>query len=137
SALSAALALAWPIVAVAHSPSHSHDPGRGAAQSKSAVPLYANLGSHRYPITTASAQAQRYFDQGLRLYYAFNHQEAIRAFEEAARLDPACAMAPWGVALALGPNINAPMDVKAGRAAYAAIRKAMALAAHASPVEQA
>jgi tetratricopeptide (TPR) repeat protein len=82
-------------------------------------------------------RAQRYFDQGMRLYYAFNHQEAIRAFEDAARLDPKCAMCPWGIALALGPNINAPMEDEAARAAYAAIRKALALAPNASGKEQA
>src|SRR5690606_40890330 len=83
--------------------------GAGGAQ-ESSVPLYDNLGTHHYSITVSDPQAQRYFDQGLRLYYAFNHQEAIRAFTEAVRLDPACAMCHWGVALALGPNINAPMD---------------------------
>src|SRR5437867_10168827 len=76
----------------------------------SATPLFDNLGSHRHPVTTKSGQAQRYFDQGLRLVYGFNHDEAERAFREAARLDPACAMAYWGVALTLGPNINLPID---------------------------
>lgn len=76
----------------------------------------------------ASQARQRYFDQGLRLYYGFNHAEAIRAFEEAARQDPACAMCYWGVALAHGPNINAPMDRAAALAAYAAIQKAIARA---------
>ena len=136
--LSAALALAWPISALAHPDAHSHAGAHGAsAHAKAAVPLYQNLGDHHYAITTRNAPAQRYFDQGLRLYYAFNHQEAIRAFEEAARLDPACAMCPWGVALALGPNINASMDEKAAGAAYQAIRRAVGLSAHASASEQA
>lgn len=100
-----------------------------------AVPLYDNLGSHHYPITTSVPLAQRYFDQGLRLYYAFNHLEAIRAFEEAARLDPDCAMCQWGIALAHGPNINAPMDAAAGSAAHAAVQKA--LERQANPTEQA
>lgn len=95
-----------------------------AAQAPSAVPLYDNLGTHHYSITTSNPQAQRYFDQGLRLYYAFNHQEAIRAFSEAARLDPACAMCHWGVALSLGPNINAPMDPVAAEPALAALERA-------------
>lgn len=95
-----------------------------AAQAPSAVPLYDNLGTHHYSITTSNPQAQRYFDQGLRLYYAFNHQEAIRAFSEAARLDPACAMCHWGVALSLGPNINAPMDPAAAEPALAALERA-------------
>ncbi|ACO78288.1 Tetratricopeptide repeat (TPR) protein [Azotobacter vinelandii CA] len=106
-----------------------------AQTGRSAVPLYDNLGDHHYAITTASPLAQRYFDQGLRLYYAFNHQEAIRVFEEAVRLDPDCAMCYWGIALAQGPNINAPMDASAGAAAHAATRKA--LERKASPKEQA
>lgn len=88
------------------------------------VPLYHNLGTLHYPITTAVPLAQWYFDQGLRLYYAFNHQEAIRSFQEGARLDPDCAMCYWGIALAYGPNINAPMDAASGRFAYAAIQQA-------------
>jgi tetratricopeptide (TPR) repeat protein len=101
------------------------------------VPLYTNLGTHHYRITTAVPEAQEYFDQGLRLTYAFNHAEAIRAFEEAWRRDPTCAMCQWGIALALGPNINAPMDADAERAAHAAIERAHALASGASPVERA
>lgn len=97
-----------------------------SAPEQPTVPLYDNLGDHHYPITTAKPTAQAYFDQGLRLYYAFNHAEAIRAFDEASRLDPGCAMCRWGTALALGPNINAPMDSASGAAAYAAIRDAMA-----------
>ncbi|MPZ43156.1 MAG: tetratricopeptide repeat protein [Betaproteobacteria bacterium] len=132
----ATCAFAWPLGASSHSESHAALHGT-TAQPKAAIPLYRNLGDHHYAITTESPQAQRYFDQGLRLYYAFNHQEAIRAFEEAARLDPKCAMCPWGSALALGPNINAPMAAKAALAAFAAIGKAAALAGHASPREQA
>ncbi len=89
------------------------------------VPLYQDLGTHHYPITTSLPIAQRYFDQGLRLYYAFNHQEAIRSFSEAARLDPDCAMCSWGIALAYGSNINAPMDTAGGRLAYAALQQAL------------
>jgi tetratricopeptide (TPR) repeat protein len=77
-------------------------------------------------VTTKDSLAQRYFDQGLRLTYAFNHAEAIRAFDEAARIDPECAMCYWGKALALGPNINAPMDSASGVRAYAAVQKALA-----------
>lgn len=88
------------------------------------VPLYQDLGDHQYPITTSAPQAQQYFDQGLRLYYAFNHQEAIRSFQEGAQLDPGCAMCYWGIALAYGPNINAPMDEANGRLAYAALQQA-------------
>ncbi|WP_244306910.1 tetratricopeptide repeat protein [Azotobacter salinestris] len=110
-------------------------PSALAQAEGTAVPLYDNLGNHHYGITTGVPLAQRYFDQGLRLYYAFNHQEATRAFEQAARLDPECAMCYWGIALAHGPNINAPMDASAGAAAHAAIQKA--LERKASPREQA
>jgi hypothetical protein len=101
------------------------------------VPLYTNLGEHTYPISTTNPQAQRYFDQGIRLTYAFNHAEAIRAYTEAARLDPSCAMCQWGIALAHGPNINAPMSEEGGREAVAAVRRAQALANGATPVERA
>ena len=74
------------------------------------VPLYTDLGTLEVPITTSAPLAQRYFDQGMRLTYAFNHPEAIRSFEAALAQDPTCAMCWWGVAFALGPNINAPMD---------------------------
>lgn len=104
---------------------------------KGNTPLYDNLGKHHYTITTRAPLTQRYFDQGLRLYYAFNHQESIRAFEEAVRLDPSCAMCYWGIALAFGPNINAPMDATAGVAAYAAIQKALKSEAKISASERA
>lgn len=100
--------------------------GAQAQSDEPEVPLYDNLGSHEYAITTGVPLAQRYFNQGLRLYYAFNHAEAIRAFNEAARLDPACAMCYWGAALAYGPNINLPMDSAAAVAAYEALQKARA-----------
>ena len=75
---------------------------------------------HR-PITTKSAEAQQYFDQGLTLVYAFNHDEAIRSFKQAAKLDPDCAMAWWGVALALGPNYNIDVTPETEVAAHQAI----------------
>src|SRR5688500_2649694 len=100
------------------------------------VPLYTDLGTHTYPVTTTSSRAQAYFDQGLRLYYAFNHAEAIRAFREAQRLDPKCAMCWWGEALAWGPNINLPMDSASGVAAHAALQAAVARRAGASRLEQ-
>ncbi|HEU4700123.1 MAG TPA: hypothetical protein VFS40_13150, partial [Gemmatimonadales bacterium] len=101
------------------------------------VPLYADLGSHTHRISTTVPLAQRYFDQGLRLVFAFNHGEAIRSFTEAARLDPGCAICWWGVALAHGPHVNAPMDSAGGAAAWEALRKAEALAPKASPAERA
>jgi predicted Zn-dependent protease len=102
-----------------------------------AVPLYDDLGDLTYPITTSNPLAQRYFDQGLRLTYAFNHAEAQRAFREAQRQDPNCAMCYWGEAFGLGPNINAPMDEAAGNPALTALTRAKALASHASDREQA
>ena len=77
--------------------------------SDSGPALYDNLGSLTEPVTTRSPDAQRYFDQGLRLAYAFNHGEAVRAFRHAQAIDPTCAMCYWGEAYALGPNINMPM----------------------------
>lgn len=100
-------------------------------------PLYDNLGTLTDPITTAAPLAQRYFDQGLRLAYAFNHAEARRAFRMAQRLDPTCAMCFWGEALVLGPNINAPMDEAAAAPALAALATAQQLAASATAREQA
>jgi tetratricopeptide (TPR) repeat protein len=101
------------------------------------VPLYDNLGTHHYEISTVVPRTQQYFDQGLRLYYAFNHGEAIRAFNEAARLDPRCAMCYWGAALAYGPNINLPMDSASGVAAWDALGEAMARRDHATAKERA
>ena len=101
------------------------------------VPLYTNLGSHHKSISTKVPAAQRYFDQGLRLVYGFNHAEAIRAFQRAAELDPTCAMCYWGIALAYGPHVNAPMDPASGVAAYAAVQRARSLMAHATPHERA
>ena len=109
----------------------------GAEEQVPDVPLYENLGSHTYAISTDVPAAQQYFDQGLRLYYAFNHAEAIRAFRAAAALDARCAMCYWGEAAAWGPNINLPMDSASGAAAYAAIQRAQELAEHASEREQA
>jgi tetratricopeptide (TPR) repeat protein len=107
------------------------------ADQTDAPPLFDNLGSLHHPITTTSEQAQRYFDQGLRLVYAFNHEEAIRSFEAAAQLDPQAAMPYWGIALALGPNINSVMEKKNERRAIEMAQKARRLAGHIAPVEQA
>lgn len=108
-----------------------------AAAPSDSVPLYDNLGRYHHAISSRVPLVQAYFDQGLRLAYGFNHDEAIRAFREAARRDPKCAICWWGVAYSFGPNINLPMDSAAGAAAFEAIRKATALAGNASPVERA
>jgi tetratricopeptide (TPR) repeat protein len=91
-----------------------------------AVTLYDDLGDYGRTISTESADAQAYFDQGLRLQYAFNHPEALRAYEYALEMDPDCAMCWWGIALASGPNINAPMDEAGAERAVHAIGEAMA-----------
>lgn len=100
------------------------------------VPLYDDLGDHHFAVTTTTPEAQRYFDQGLRLYYAFNHAEAVRSFREAQRLDPECAMCFWGEALAWGPNINLPMDSAAGVAAHTAVTEAQAVDDDETPLER-
>ncbi|HZI87903.1 MAG TPA: hypothetical protein VFD48_13805, partial [Pyrinomonadaceae bacterium] len=101
------------------------------------APRLQNLGKHTFPVTTKSKEAQLFMNQGLNLSYAFNHAESARAFKEAARLDPNLAMAHWGQALVLGPNINSAMDPANEPLALEAIKKAVALKANASPREQA
>ena len=104
---------------------HHRAPETAAPQTR--PPLFDDLGTHHHAVTTKVPDAQSYFDQGLRLIWAFNHDEATRAFEEAARLDPSCAMAWWGIALAAGPNYNDPGDGTRDKRAYGAIQKALAL----------
>lgn len=101
------------------------------------VPRYDNVGDHRHAVTTASPDAQAYFNQGLAFAYAFNHAEAIRAFRQATVLDPSCAMCYWGIAYALGPNINAPISDAAASEAWPAIRRARELATSATDKERA
>jgi len=98
--------------------------------------LFEGLGSYQRKVT-ATPEAQRWFDQGLRLLYAFNHDESTRAFVKAGELDPACASCWWGAALTLGPNYNIPMLPDRARAAWDALQKAQAAAPKATPVEQA
>jgi tetratricopeptide (TPR) repeat protein len=108
------------------------------AQWAEGARLFDGLGSFHRAITTASPAAQQYFDQGMRLLWAFNHDEASRSFAQAARLDPTCAACYWGVALTVGPNYNFPAteEVRA-RVAWEALQKAQENAPHAAPVEQA
>src|ERR1700686_1696400 len=100
-------------------------------------PIFDGLGSLHHPVTTKtnSVLAQRFFDQGLTFVYAFNSDEAAGSFKQAAHLDPDMAMAYWGIALSLGPNINQPEDIDRGKTAYAAITKAKSLEANASAPE--
>ena len=101
------------------------------------APLYDNLGSVTFKITTKRFLAQSYFDQGLRLAYAFNHPEARRAFRTAQKHDPDCAMCYWGEALVLGTNINLPMEASAIAPAFAALKQAKDKAKDITPREQA
>ncbi|HSO06067.1 MAG TPA: hypothetical protein VLW45_02450 [Pelomicrobium sp.] len=115
---------------------------RAVAQGPAALggdrpPLFDELGSTAWRVTTRSELAQRYFNQGLIMAYGFNHDEARRAFRTAQRLDPDCALCYWGEAYALGPNLNAPMDAAAVAPAYAAIRQAVAESAGVSAKERA
>jgi len=107
------------------------------AAGEDAPRLMAGLGDTQLEITTDSQLARRYFDQGVALTYAFNHDAAARSFEAAERLDPDCASCAWGIALALGPNINAPMGPEAGARAYAASQRALSRADSASAREAA
>jgi tetratricopeptide (TPR) repeat protein len=99
--------------------------------------LMSGLGQHHHPISTKNPAAQRFFDQGLTLVYGFNHEEAARAFQRAAELDPQAAMPHWGVALALGPCINLDVDPPHEKAAYEAVQRALSLAQDASESERA
>lgn len=111
---------------------------RAAPSPDAAVPpLFDGFGDLHRDVGTRVPEAQRYFDQGLRMAYGFNHEAAGRAFAEAARLDPQCAMCVWGQALVLGPNINLPMDPSLARDATALASRAAALAASARPADRA
>ena len=108
----------------------------GEADKKGA-PVFRGLGSHHMAISTKNPRTQMFFDQGVNLLFGFNHAEAIRSFREAARLDPDCAMCWWGVAFALGPNINLPMPPDAVAPAWQALQQARRLAPKATPRERA
>jgi len=124
-------------VAPFHHGLHAAPAAGPTAYDEAVPPLFDNLGRHTWPITTRTPQVQAFFDQGLRLAYGFNHAEARRAFRQAQRLDPSCAMCFWGEAYVLGPNINVPMEPSANAPALAALGRAQALTAHASEKEQA
>src|SRR5215831_9644736 len=99
----------------------------GATSSTPSAPVLMNgLSGHHHPIATSNPDAQKFFDQGFSLVYAFNHEEAVRSFQQAARLDPRAAMPHWGIAWALGPNYNLDLDDPRALQAYEAIRKATA-----------
>ena len=108
-----------------------------AAVAGQIAPRLQNLGDHKFIVTTRSPRAQLFISQGMMLTYGFNHAEAGRSFREAARLDPNCAMAYWGMAFVLGPNINLAMAPENEPKAYEMIQKAIALKNNASEREQA
>jgi tetratricopeptide (TPR) repeat protein len=112
-------------------------PARAQAADAPLAPELTGLGTLHVAVTTSVPRAQRFFDQGLRLLYAFNHPESLRAFREAARLDPDLAMAYWGQAMALGPNLNQPMSPEHARLAQDAITRARAAAHRATARERA
>ena len=108
---------------------------QGPSAPKTAV-LMRGLSNLHHPVSTSNLEAQQYFDQGLRLVYAFNHEEAARSFQRAAELDSKLAMAWWGVALAVGPNYNLPVDPEHEKIAFEAVEKAKALSGGASANER-
>ena len=111
---------------------HQHPDG----PSRQAV-LMPGLGNVHHPVTTKNPEAQKYFDQGLALIWAFNHEEALLAFQRAAALDPDCAMAQWGIALAVGPNYNdSEPDLNREKIAWEAIQRGIQLSANATPSER-
>ncbi|MGH9804662.1 MAG: hypothetical protein ACRD4D_05780, partial [Candidatus Acidiferrales bacterium] len=134
--------LAWLAVApgAAQESAHKHyEKGEGYKEPSptgALAPRLQNLGTHTFPVTIQSERAQLFINQGMNLSFGFNHAEAARAFAEAARLDPDCAMAYWGHALVLGPNINAPMEPADEPKAYELVQKAVSLKAKASPRER-
>src|SRR6266702_3906196 len=101
------------------------------------VALVNGLGDLHHPVSTHNPEAQKFFDQGLRFIYAFNHDEAARSFQHAAELDPKLAMAYWGVAEAVGPNYNDPADPDRYQHAHDAAQKAVDLSAGSPPSEKA
>jgi tetratricopeptide (TPR) repeat protein len=130
-------ATAGPATAPAHKHYEASEQGARPGPNGELAPRLQSLGSHAFPVSTKNADAQAFMNQGLNLAYAFNHAEARRAFREAARLDPTLAMAYWGQALVLGPNINAMMEPNDEPHADELVKKALSLRDGASPRERA
>lgn len=129
------LAIQW-MIWLAAWPNYADSLPSRQVEDAGIVPLFSNLGTLHHPITTSSSRAQQYFDQGLRLVFAFNHEEATNSFREASRLDPQAAMPHWGIALALGPNINLPMDPALEKQAVEEIQAALRLSDQVTPKER-
>src|SRR5216683_2161868 len=125
------LSLALAMCSLAVAQDHS------AHQQAKPATLMSGYGDLHHPVSTTNAQAQEFFDQGLRLIYAFNHDEAARSFQKAAELDPKLAMAYWGIAEAVGPNYNDPASEDRFKQAHDAIQKAVDLSANAPANERA
>jgi tetratricopeptide (TPR) repeat protein len=129
----ALVALAALVAAPPTAAQHAHQ----APLPPAATELHPGLGDHHFPITTTNPDAQVYFDQGIRLLYGFNHDEAARYFRRAAELDPQAPMPYWGVALAIGPNYNdSAVDAARAQATYDAVKNAQLRAANASERER-
>ena len=128
------LALVFALSATAFAQEH---PDHAASAKPKSATLMTGYGNWHHPVSTKNAQAQAFFDQGLRQIYAFNHDEAARSFQRAGELDPKLAMAYWGVAEAIGPNYNDPASEDRFARAHAAIAKAETLAADASESDKA
>ncbi len=119
------------VVAAPARAQHAHELAAAATEP------YPGLGDYHFPITTTSTEAQSYFDQGLRLLYGFNHDEAARYFRRAAVLDPTAAMPYWGLALSIGPNYNdTAIDENRARATHDAVLDAQRRLATANPRER-
>jgi tetratricopeptide (TPR) repeat protein len=131
------MTLRWRFVALAAGLTGSLGSAPTPGDGPSPAPYFPELGRYHRPVTTKSPAAQRYFDQGLLLLYAFNLEEAQRSFEHAARLDPGCASCSWGAGMALGPHINLAAQADRTRAAHKAAQAALAHAGRARPVERA
>lgn len=136
------LALAWYLLAASPADAQFWDPraldGDPATATAPLAPRLTGLGRLDHPVTTTkNPDSRAFFTQGMNLVYAFNHPEAVRAFRESARLDPDNAMAWWGQALALGPNLNLPMQPEAMAPAWDSAQRALRLKGRASPVERA
>jgi len=125
-----AILLLFPVMAFGQ---HGHTPAKAPAP----VTLVTGLGDINHPVTTNNPEAQKFFNQGLEYIYAFNHEEAIRSFKQAAQLDPQMAMAYWGMSLALGSNYNVPADGPALVQAYSNLQKAIELAPKVSEQDRA
>ena len=133
ASLATRLLFAFTLLVIAPASAHDAAPAADGAVSGA---LDTGLSRLHHHVSTRNPKAQAYFDQGMRLVFAFNHAAAIESFRRALALDPNLAMAHWGIALALGPNINLPMDSAAHKAAYAELQQAIRLKAKASAVER-